>query len=187
MTRDEIRGIIEGISDEQLKKILDINSQDIGRAKGMAAELQKALENAETENAQIREKLSSFESTQCEAEEMKNEIERLQKVIEEAERNQQAEKAEADLAKRFNMAAEGKTFVNKYTQDGLFAEFRSAVSAEENSGKSDAEIYSGLISGRDNIFVPENDVPVAVASTMGFGGAVTDDDVREIMGLPGFG
>ena len=26
MTRDEIRGIIEGISDEQLKKILDINS-----------------------------------------------------------------------------------------------------------------------------------------------------------------
>lgn len=186
MTRDEIRGIVEGISDEQLKRILDINSLDVGRAKNSVTELQKALEEAETENAQIKERLSAFESTQCEAEEMKNEIERLQKVIEETEQNQQQEKAEADLAKRFNTAAEGRAFVNKFTQDGLFAEFRTAVMAEENAGKSDAEIYGGLVSGRENIFAPDNDVPVAVASTMGFGGNVTDDDVREIMGLPGF-
>ena len=186
MTRDEIRGIVEGISDEQLKKILDINSQDVGRAKGSVSELQKALEEAETENALIKDKLSWFENSQCEAEEMKSEIERLQKVIEENEKSRETEKAEADLAKRFNTATGGKEFVNKYTQNGLFAEFRDAVAEEKNAGKSDAEIYSTLIEGRENIFVPDNDVPIAVASTLGFGGAVTDSDVREIMGLPAF-
>ena len=186
MTRDEIRGIIEGISDEQLKKILDINSRDVGKAKGSFSELQKAFEDAEAENALIKDKLSGFENAQCEAEKMKNEIDRLQKVIEESEKSREAEKAEADLAKRFGTATEGKEFVNKYTQNGLFAEFRAAVAEEKNTGKSDAEIYSSLIEGRENLFIPDNDVPIAVASTMGFGGAVTDSDVREIMGLPAF-
>ncbi len=186
MTRDEIRGIVEGISDEQLKKILDINSQDVGRAKGLVSELQKALEEAETKNALINDKLSEFENSQCEAEEMKSEIDRLQKVIEENEKSREREKAEADLAKRFDTATGGKEFVNKYTQNGLFAEFRDAVAEEKNAGKSDAEIYSTLIEDRENIFVLDNDVPIAVASTMGFGGAVTDSDVREIMGLPAF-
>ena len=186
MTREEIRGIIEGISDEQLKKILDINSHDVGRAKGAFSELQKALEEAETENALIKDKLSGFEDAQCEAEEMKNEIDRLQKVIEENEKSRETEKVEADLAKRFSTMAAGKEFVNKYTQNGLFAEFRDAVAEEKNTGKSDAEIYSTLIEGRENLFVPDNNVPIAVASTMGFGGAVTDSDVREIMGLPAF-
>ena len=33
MTRDQLRQIIEGITDEQIKSILDINSADIGNAK----------------------------------------------------------------------------------------------------------------------------------------------------------
>ena len=36
MTRDDLRGIIEGITDEQLKQILDIHSADIGKAKSGA-------------------------------------------------------------------------------------------------------------------------------------------------------
>ncbi len=34
MTREDLRGIIEGITDEQLKKVLDINSSDIRKVKG---------------------------------------------------------------------------------------------------------------------------------------------------------
>lgn len=33
MTRDQVRNIISGITDEQLQQILDINSADIGKAK----------------------------------------------------------------------------------------------------------------------------------------------------------
>lgn len=33
MTREEIKKIVEGITDEQLKQILDINSADIGKAR----------------------------------------------------------------------------------------------------------------------------------------------------------
>ena len=34
MTRDELKKIIEGITDEQIKLILDINSTNTGKAKG---------------------------------------------------------------------------------------------------------------------------------------------------------
>ena len=48
MTRDDLRGIIEGITDDQLKAILDINSSDIGKAKGNLEAVQTELENAKT-------------------------------------------------------------------------------------------------------------------------------------------
>ena len=52
MTRDDLRGIIEGISDEQLKAILDIHSKDIGKVKGNLDEVKAELEAA---NAKIGE------------------------------------------------------------------------------------------------------------------------------------
>ena len=45
MTRDDLRGIIEGITDDQLKRILDINSADIGKVK---ADLDKTKGDLET-------------------------------------------------------------------------------------------------------------------------------------------
>ena len=50
MTRDDLRGIIEGITDEQLKKILDINSADIGKVK---TDLETVKGNLETANGKI--------------------------------------------------------------------------------------------------------------------------------------
>ena len=44
MKREEIKAIVEGITDEQLKQILDINSADIGKAKGDFAALEQKIE-----------------------------------------------------------------------------------------------------------------------------------------------
>ena len=39
MTREDLKRIIEGITDEQLKSILDINTTDIGKAKKIMKQL----------------------------------------------------------------------------------------------------------------------------------------------------
>lgn len=186
MTRDEIRGIVEGISDEQLKKILDINSQDIGKAKAAASVLEEKLKEASANAAKMEEEISALRLSQGEADEMKIKIEELQKVIDLSAEKEAQRKSEEGLMRRFEAAAGNAEFLNEFTRAGVLEEFKAAILAEENAGRADGEIYGELVSGRDNIFAPQGGVPSVVASTMGFGGSITDSDVREIMGLPVF-
>lgn len=184
MTREDLRGIVEGITDEQLKRILDINSSDIGKTKGKLEDLKLQLESANTKLAQQNEKLAELEERQCEAEKMKNRIEELQKVIDESHEQAEKERVKTLMESRFASAAGTAEFLNDFTRNGVLAEFMTAVNAEENAGKSDEEIFCGIVENRENIFVPEGGIPAVVAATGGFGGQITDGDVREIMGLP---
>ncbi|MBE7031989.1 MAG: hypothetical protein E7401_03395 [Ruminococcaceae bacterium] len=179
MTRDDLRGIIEGITDEQLKRILDIHSQGVGKAKGEVEGLKLQLSEAEAKLAGYKETVKSLENSQCEAEKMKIKIEELQKVIDQSE----AAKSREALEKRFDNAAGDAKFLNDFTKSGLMAEFLEAVQDEKNAGRSDGEIFGGLVDGREDIFAPDEGVPTVIASTMGFGGQITENDVREIMGL----
>ncbi len=184
MTREELRGIIEGISDEQLKKILDINSSDIGKAKNGADALKTALDEANARSKQMEAEIEQFKAGQCEADEMRGKIEELQKVIDQKIRAEEQQRSESALSTRFGLAAEGMDFVNDFTRRGVFEQFKNAVLDENNAGKSDREIYETLTAGKENIFVPQGGIPSAVGSTRGFGGSINDGDVREIMGLP---
>ncbi len=172
MTRDDLRGIIEGITDEQLKRILDINSADIGRAKSAEAQLRTSLEEAEG-------KVSALEQSQREAEEMKIKYEELQKVAD--------QRAEQDrittIRNRFKEASEDVTFLNSFTREGVFSQFSQAIGMEENKDKSDKEIFEQLTKSDEDLFAEDNRTPRVVDSTLGFGGDLTDGDIREIMGL----
>lgn len=183
MTRDDLRGIIDGITDEQLKRILDINSSDIGRVKVQGEELKVKLEEAEGRLAEYEDIARRLEVSQCEAEEMRTRINELQKVIDQSEAEAKAEKSREELERRFECAADDATFLNDFTRNGIFAEFLEAVADEKNARRSDKEIFGRLVENRENLFVPEGGIPSVIASTMGFGGQITDGDVREIMGL----
>lgn len=179
MTRDDLRGIIEGITDEQLKRILDLHSQGVGKAKGEVDALKLQLSETEAKLAGYEDAAKCLEESQCEAEKMKIKIEELQKVIDETS----AQRSREALVERFEGAAGDAKFLNDFTRNGLLTEFLNAVQDEKNVGRSDEEIYTGLVEGRENIFVPDESVPTVIASTMGFGGQITESDVREIMGL----
>lgn len=179
MTRDEIRGIVEGITDEQLKKILDINSADIGKAKQGVAELKESLENAEKALGSLEAEAEELRKSQREAEEIKKERDMLQKAADQ----RAAEDRESALKSRFDAAAGDAEFLNGFTRDGIFGKFSQALEMAENQGKSDAEIFGEIIGDGENIFASKADAPMVVASTLGFGGELTDGDVREIMGL----
>ncbi len=183
MTRDDLRGIVEGISDEQLKKILDIHSMDIGKAKGEREELLTQLNAAEARNAEMTGELEKLKIGQCEADNMKIKIEELQKIIDQRAQADESRVAMQQLKTRFDEASGGRIFVNEITQRGVFDEFCAAVSDADNAEKSDAELYAGLVADRGNLFAPEGGIPAITGSAMGFGGDLAEGDVREIMGL----
>lgn len=183
MTRDEIRGIVEGISDEQLKKILDINSADIGKAKRGFDDLKAELEEAQTHSARMEEELARYGEMQCEADKVKEKMEELQKIIDDKNRAEEELMQETALNQRFCDASRNMEFINDFTRQGIFNRFKDAVRDESNAGRDDGEIFDGIVEGRENLFAPKEGIPSVVAPTMGFGGSITDADVREIMGL----
>lgn len=184
MTRDDLRGIIEGISEEQLKKILDINSLDIGKAKRGAEEMKTELEGKDLKIAEMERELDTLRTSQYEAEEIKKQAEELQKIIDDR-RIQDIEAAKAaDSERRFEAVVGDAKFLNGYTRKGVFESFCKALQTEENQGKADSEIFGEITANTENLFETPADTPTVVASTMGFGGELSRGDIREIMGLP---
>ncbi len=184
MTRDDLRGIIEGISDEQLKRILDINSSDIGKAKRTVEELSAQLSEAQEKVLGYEAEIGGLKLAVNEAEGMREKVKELQKVIDERKLKDEAQELENKLAQRFATVTEGAEFLNKYTHDGLYAEFKAALSDVNNNGKSDTEIYSKITKGRENLFLPENSgIPKVISASGGIAQSLADGDVREIMGL----
>ena len=184
MTREDLRGFVEGITDEQLKRILDINSSDIGKAKSEVDDLKKNLEAAQNKVSEYEGEISTLKESLGDTEKMQQKIDFLQKTIDDRKAEDDAVAAEKAIKGRFDAACGEAEFLNDFTREGLFNEFKTALSDEKNASKSDAEIYKAITEGKDNLFMPEDGIPGVVSSTTGSGSAATDADVREIMGLP---
>jgi len=183
MTREELRGIVEGISDEQLKRILDINSSDIGKVKKNAEGLQKELDEVNKALGELTAEKESLLEGQYEAEKMKNKIEELQKVIDDRKAEDERNLKNQEIQKRFDAVTGDAEFLNDFTRKGVLERFSEAISVSDNVGKSDAEIFEAITSDVGNIFSSRNDMPSVLASTSGFGADLTMGEVREIMGL----
>lgn len=183
MTRDDLRGIVDGISDEQLKKILDINSADIGKAKKSTEDLKAELETANKSIESLTSEVETLKDSQCEAEKMKSKIDELQKIIDDRKSEDERIARESEMQTRFENASGGAEFLNEFTKNGVFTQFSEALELRENQGKSDAEIFEELTANVGNLFAASDGVPSVVASTAGFGADMTMSDVREIMGL----
>ncbi len=184
MTRDDLRGIVEGISEEQLKKILDINSLDIGKAKRGTEELKTELEGNALKIAEMESELDALRLGQCEAEEIKKRAEELQKIIDDRRVQDEKEAKTADIESRFAAVVGDAKFLNGYTRKGIFDSFCEAVQSDKNQGRADNEIFEEITKDSENLFAEPCDTPAVVASTMGFGGELSRGDIREIMGLP---
>ena len=183
MTREELRGIVEGISDEQLKKILDINSADIGKAKKNTEDMKEELATAKETVESLTSEVSALKEGMSDADEMKKKIEELQNIIDTRQAEDlEAEKA-AELKKRFEKASGGAEFLNEFTRNGVMERFSEALEIEDNCGKSDAEIFEAVTADMGNLFATDGGVPSVVASTSGFGADLSSGDIREIMGL----
>lgn len=169
MKRDEVKALIPEVTDEQLKALLDINTADIGRAKGDFEDLQVKY-NVETKTrAALEAEIQTLKDESKDSENLKIELAKLQKEItDRAEEEKQAilDKAFAD---RFSAIIGEKKFINEFTQGGVLNEFKAALADKANQGKSDADIFATITKDREGLFVNPN----TVITTPGTNGKVT--------------
>ena len=142
MTREDIKKHFPEATEEQISGLLDINSRDIGKHKTAAETAQNDLKTA-------RETITNLEKNQ-------GDVAALQKTIDDykaADEKRQADaKAAAERAERLGRfdkahaeASKDRKWLNDFTRDGIFAQFEKALTDDANKGKSDVQIYNGLI------------------------------------------
>lgn len=92
----------------------------------------------------------------------------------------EAKKTESDYKSRFDNLANGKKFINDFTREGVYSEFKQALAVPENSGKTDEEIYNSLVKDK-NYF--EN--PNKPANMSGMGEVNLNTEAMQIMAAMG--
>lgn len=135
MTREDIKKTFEGATDEQIKSLLDINTADIGKAKGDYSTLRGQLKTAQDD-------LKTAQTTIGELEKTKGDVATLQRAIndykaadEQRTLDAKAAAARADVEARFGRAVGERSFAHDYIKAGVLNDFEKALADEANKGE----------------------------------------------------
>lgn len=175
MTREDLRRIVEGITDEQLRAILDINTADIGKAK-------QDYDSVKSENEALQGKITALSEKASSAEEYKQKLEALNNEIQKEKDAKKAEAEDRALTEAIEAVFGDAKFTSDYVRAGLIADMKSEIAKPENRGKGYSEIYEALTKDKPGIF--EN--PNPPANMHGFGNVepnVSENAMRAVMGL----
>ena len=153
MKREELKAIIEGITEEQLKAILDLNGADINKAKGEYDALKSELDTEKKTISTMTEELQSLKASNATAEDWKAKFEQLQKDNAEKEKQakEEREKAEREenIKNRYNAVCVDKDgnpleWSHEAIKADYLRKFGEAIADSANTGKSDADIFHAL-------------------------------------------
>ena len=153
MKREDIKKIFPDATEEQLKGLLDINTADIGKAKGeletVKAELEKAngtLKEYETTIADLKKSAEGNEDFKKKFEELEQ---RIADEKAEAEKKAKAEAEEAEYSNRFKTVVGEQKWRDELTEKAVYAEFKTALQDEANKGKGDKDILAALTQDKE--------------------------------------
>lgn len=187
MKREDIKKIFPDATEEQLKGLLDINTADIGKAKG---ELETVKANLEKANGTLREYETTIADMKKSAEgneDFKKKFEELEQRIAdekaEAEKKAKEEAEEAEYANRFKTVVGEQKWRDALTEKAVYAEFKTALQDEANKGKGDKDILAALTQDKEYFAKDPARVPAFSRGTGFAGGEVDDAAVRAAMGL----
>lgn len=166
MTRDEVKAIMKDISDEQLNSLLDLNSRDIGKAKGKAGDQQAEIESLRNQLAERDETIAGLEKAKGDAAAIQAELDKYKQA--EAERAKAEKEAQMDaiLTQTAESALEGRDFVNEYTRAHFLGELKKAIQDPKNKGKKPADLFSDMTKDVDGIFKNPQHEPLKIAGVM---------------------
>ena len=188
MTREEIKKIIDGITDEQLQKVMELHGTATNKLRNENTRITEELQTAKTTISTYETKIKEFDGVDIEG--MKKKIGELETDIENRKKADEEALKKQNLTERFNNAAGESNWMNDYTRDGIKAKFISAVEDKANTGKSDVDIFTSLVKDEkgnyyDGLFksdVSKVEIP-GLKDNNGMGKA-SDTDLRAVMGLP---
>lgn len=188
MKREDIKKYFPDATEEQLKGLLDINTADIGKAKGdfdkVKADLNKAngtIKEYETTIADLKKSAEGNEDFKKKFEELEQKI-----ADEKAEADRKAKEAaeEADFSNRFKTVVGEQKWRDELTEKAVYSEFKTALKDEANKGKGDKDILEALTKDK-GYFSDPSKTPGIFTRGSGFAGSSADDAaVRSAMGLP---
>ena len=158
MKREDISRLFEGATDEQISALLDINSQDIGRAKRGGEKLQADLDAASEALKSANETIAALEANKADVEKLQRQIDAYKQAEAERAETERQAREEADLEARFSAAAGGRKFLHEMVREGVKRAFGAALKDSQNLGKSDAEIFAALTRDAD-FFARSNQPP----------------------------
>ena len=153
MKREDIKNFFPDATEEQLKGLLDINTADIGRAKGeletVKADLEKAngtLKEYETTIADLKKSAEGNEDFKKKFEDLEQ---RIADEKAEEEKKAKAEAEEAEYSNRFKTVVGEQKWRDELTEKAVYAEFKTALQDEANKGKGDKDILAALTQDRN--------------------------------------
>ena len=187
MKREDIKKFFPDATEEQLKGLLDINTADIGKAKGELEAVKADLENA---NGTLREYETTIADMKKSAEgneDFKKKFEDLeQRIADEkaaAEKKAKEEAEEAEYSNRFKTVVGEQKWRDALTEKAVYAEFKTALQDEANKGKGDKDVLAALTQDKEYFAKDPARVPAFSRGTGFAGGEVDDAAVRAAMGL----
>lgn len=182
MTREEIKKIVEGITDEQLKQILDINSADIGKAKKDYDAVKKDNDTLIADKKSLEDKIDELSENTKTAEDYKKQLEDLKKEIKDKEDADKKALEDAQLTDAITAVFGDKKFTSDYVKNGLIADMKTEIAKPENKGKGYAELFEALTKDKEGIFANPNpgiEMPGMGSLDMN----ISENSMRAVMGL----
>ncbi len=153
MKREDVKSIFDDATDEQINKILNIHSQDIGNAKKdyetIKEDLKKTNETIET----MTKELNGLKESNASSEDWKKKFEKLEgEMLEEkriAKEQKEAAEKEAEILDRFNRVCVDKDgnaleFIHDAIKADYIKKFGAELENKDNVGKADSEIFHTL-------------------------------------------
>ena len=144
MKREDIAKLFEDATDEQISALLDINSQDIGKAKRGSEKLQADLDVANDALKKAQETITALEANKADVSALQRQIDQYKQA--EAERAEAEKRAqeEAELEARFSAVAGDKEFIHDMVREGVKRDFGAALKDKKYLGQGDAAIFEAL-------------------------------------------
>lgn len=187
MKREDIKKIFPDATEEQLKGLLDINTADIGKAKGELEAVKVDLEKANGTLKEYETTIADMKKSAEGNEDFKKKFEDLEQRIAdekaEAERKAKEEAEEAEYSSRFKTVVGEQKWRDALTEKAVYAEFKTALQDEANKGKGDKDILAALTQDKEYFAKDPARVPAFSRGTGFAGGEVDDAAVRAAMGL----
>ena len=187
MKREDIKKFFPDATEEQLKGLLDINTADIGKAKGELETVRADLEKANGTLNEYETTIADLKKYEEGNAEFKKKFENLEQRIAdekaEAEKKAKEEAEEAEYSNRFKTVVGEQKWRDALTEKAVYAEFKTALQDEANKGKGDKDILAALTQDKEYFAKDPARVPAFSRGTGFAGGEVDDAAVRAAMGL----
>lgn len=159
-----------GIEAEAITKIMAENGKDIEREKAKAEASRAEVEALKTSNAELAKKLEAAGDT----EKLKKELADWQAKAKEVETESQAKLQKLEREALVKDFVADKKFANEITKEAIVLKLSEALGSEDAKGKAIADIFKGLIDGKENILLDES--KPQPPKTVQMGASVAGDD-----------